>query len=42
MIHLLWVESYNQYLHDFISTGHLTEALKVKFASVNPEDFLFG
>ncbi len=42
MIHLLWLESYNEYLHDFINTKHLKEETKVRFASENAEEFLFG
>lgn len=42
MIHLLWLESYNEYLHDFIRSRHLSEARKVRFASENPEHFLFS
>ncbi len=42
MIHLLWLESYNEYLHDFISTEHLNEKTKDRFASKNTEEFLFG
>jgi len=42
MIHLLWLESYNEYLHDFIRTEHLKEETKVRFASENIEAFLFG
>ncbi len=42
MIHLLWLESYNEYLHDFIRTKHLKEETKVRFAGENTERFLFG
>ena len=39
---LLWLESYNEYLHDFIRTEHLEDETKARFASKNAEEFLFG
>ena len=37
-----WLESYNEYLHDFIRTEHLEGETKVRFACENAERFLFG
>ncbi len=42
MIHLIWLESYNEYFEDFINTTHLSDDLKKRFASDNAEQFLFG
>lgn len=42
MIHLLWHDSYNSYLTGYMNTGKLPEALKFRFATENPERFLFG
>ncbi len=42
MIHLLWLKSYNEHVHDYIRTEHLSETLKVSFARKNADSFLFG
>lgn len=42
MIHLLWYDSYNEFLEYFKETRHLTAAQKIAMDHENPEGFLFG
>lgn len=41
LISLIWTDSYNKYLNNFITTQHL-QPLKENFCSKNPEKFLFN
>ncbi len=41
LISLIWTDSYNKYLNDFITTQYL-QSLKKNFCSKNPEEFLFN
>lgn len=42
IINLMWSDSYNQYLNNFISNPFLDERQKDMMCRVNPEKFLFG
>jgi hypothetical protein len=42
LINLIWSESYNKYLCNFISTPHLSDRQKELMCEINPEKFLFG
>ncbi len=42
IINLIWSESYNAYLNNFIESPHLDERQKELICSINPERFLFG
>ena len=42
IINLIWSESYNAYLNNFIRSPHLDERQKELICSINPEKFLFG
>lgn len=42
VINLLWSESYNEYLNNFIESPYLDLRQKELICSVNPEKFLFG
>ncbi len=42
VINLLWSDSYNKYLQNFLNTSHLSDSDKIAFSSNNPEKFLFG
>ncbi len=42
IVNLIWSESYNQYLENFLLTPHLSEKHKVLMRMTNPEKFLFG
>jgi predicted TIM-barrel fold metal-dependent hydrolase len=42
VINLLWSESYNEYLDNFILNKHLSEYQKELMSNTNPERFLFG
>jgi hypothetical protein len=42
LINLLWSDSYNEYLANFIETPYLTDEQKIIMCNVNPEKFLFG
>jgi predicted TIM-barrel fold metal-dependent hydrolase len=42
VINLIWSESYNEYLDNFINTTYLDERQKKLICEVNPERFLFG
>jgi predicted TIM-barrel fold metal-dependent hydrolase len=41
MIHLMWANSYNEYLDLFIKTNRIGDKEKVSFCNVNPARFLF-
>ncbi len=42
VINLIWSDSYNEYLNNFIRTSFLDENQKSIMCEVNPEKFLFG
>ncbi|HUX96304.1 MAG TPA: amidohydrolase family protein [Bacteroidales bacterium] len=42
IINLIWSESYNQYLDNFLRTTHLNHYQKGLMGEKNPEKFLFG
>lgn len=42
VINLLWSGSYNEYLNNFLWTGHLDNEEKELLCEKNPEKFLFG
>ena len=42
VINLIWSESYNEYLYNFIQTNHLNDRQKELMCEINPEKFLFG
>ncbi len=42
VINLIWSESYNEYLYNFIQTNHLDDRQKELMCEINPEKFLFG
>ncbi len=42
VINLIWSDSYNEYLNNFIQTPHLDERQKQLMGEINPERFLFG
>lgn len=42
LINLIWSESYNEYLNNFVETGYLDDRQKKLMCSTNPERFLFG
>ncbi|MGB4293526.1 MAG: amidohydrolase family protein [Bacteroidales bacterium] len=42
VINLLWSDSYNEYLKNFLTTPYLNTEQKIKLCSANPEKFLFG
>ena len=42
VINLIWSESYNEYLDNFIITQNLTDRQKDLICNKNPERFLFG
>lgn len=42
VINLIWSESYNDYLYNFLETPHLDDRQKELMCEINPEKFLFG
>jgi len=42
IINLIWSDSYNQYLENFLTTPHLTDRQKELLGERNPQKFLFG
>lgn len=42
LINLIWSDSYNEYLNNFIQTGYLDDRQKKLMCEDNPERFLFG
>ena len=42
VINLIWSESYNEYLYNFIQTNHLDDRQKELMCEINPKRFLFG
>jgi len=42
VINLIWSESYNEYLYNFIQTNHLDDRQKELMCEINPKKFLFG
>jgi hypothetical protein len=42
VINLIWSESYNSYLNNFIENTYLTDRQKELISEINPERFLFG
>jgi hypothetical protein len=42
VINLIWSDSYNEYLNNFIESSHLDQRQKELICKVNPERFLFG
>ena len=42
VINLIWSDSYNEYLNNFIQSPYLNEREKELISEINPERFLFG
>ena len=42
VINLIWSDSYNEYLNNFIKNPYLDERQKELISEKNPEKFLFG
>jgi hypothetical protein len=42
VINLIWSNSYNEYLNNFIQSPYLDNRQKELISEINPERFLFG